>query len=71
MMEITDRGDRKYSSGIAAWDSAHIPGSGFVDLFTSAHGIGNADKLSLLRDANVYFEQVIELVPNFMGAYQR
>ena len=42
-----------------------------MDLFTSAHGIGNADQLSLLRDANVHFEQVIELVPNFMGAYQR
>jgi TolB-like protein len=42
-----------------------------MDLFTSAHGIGNADQLSLLREANVYFEQVIDLVPNFMGAYQR
>ena len=42
-----------------------------MDLFTSAHGTGNADQLSLLREANVHFEQVIELVPNFMGAYQR
>jgi TolB-like protein len=42
-----------------------------MDLFTNAHGIGNADQLSLLREANVHFEQVIELVPNYMGAYQR
>ena len=34
MMEITDRGDRIYCSGRAAWDSAHIPGSAFVDLLT-------------------------------------
>ena len=34
MMEITDRGDRNYSSGRAAWDSAHIAGSAFVDLLT-------------------------------------
>ena len=34
MIEITDRGDRNYSSGRAAWDSAHIAGSAFVDLLT-------------------------------------
>jgi thiosulfate/3-mercaptopyruvate sulfurtransferase len=32
MMEITDKGDRKYRSGKADWDEAHIPGSAFVDL---------------------------------------
>ncbi len=31
MMEITDKGDRKYSSGKARWEEGHIPGSVFVD----------------------------------------
>ena len=34
MMEISDQGDRKYGSGRAAWDKAHIPGSAFVDILT-------------------------------------
>ncbi len=34
IMNITDEGDRKYSSGKAELENAHIPGSGFVDIQT-------------------------------------
>ena len=32
IMNVTENGDRKYSSGRAEWELAHIPGSGFVDI---------------------------------------
>ena len=34
IMNVTDDGDHKYSSGKAEWEKAHIPGSGFVDILT-------------------------------------
>ena len=34
IMNVTENGDRKYSSGRADWDAAHIRGSGFVDILT-------------------------------------
>jgi len=38
-----------------------------VEIFNDAHGSRRI--LDRLREANVYFDQVIELAPNFIGAY--
>ena len=38
-----------------------------VDLYDRAHG--DADRLGMLRQANTYFEQVIERVPEYWTAY--